>query len=408
MKNNITLIGINFYPEDSSTGLYSTQMMEYLAKLYNINIITGFPYYPEWKIRKEYKNKKKFLVEKKDNMTIYRYKQYVPKNPNFQNRILHLLDFTIGSVRNVFKVKKCDLVICVVPFTSSIALGLLMAKLRGAKVWVHIQDFEFDAAIESGLAGEQKGLKSKIFDALFKLEKKLLDKADIVSTISYGMLSKLETKTSTPNYFFPNWVDENFIDPNRAKKHSLMKSSKFKVLYSGNIGAKQDWEFFIRVLEYFKNNDTIEFIVVGAGAKKEWIVEETKSYANVSHYMPVEYSELPDLLCSADLHILFQKNNVIDTVMPSKLLGMMASAVPSVVTGNVESEVAKVFEKSNGGYFFDSEAFEDVVNSIKILAEDDTKAKEMGDNARKYIVDNFSYEKVLDSFMKELEKINYK
>jgi colanic acid biosynthesis glycosyl transferase WcaI len=405
VKNNITLIGVNFYPEDSSTGLYSTQMIEYLAKSYNVDVITGFPYYPEWEIRDDYKNKKRFLVEKKDNINIYRYKQYVPKNPNFKKRVLHLLDFTIGSVRNVFKVKKCDLVICVVPFTSSIALGLLMAKLRGAKVWVHIQDFEFDAAIESGLAGEQKGLKSKIFNALFKLEKRLLDKADIVSTISYGMLSKLESKTSTPNYFFPNWVDENFIDPNRAKKHSLMKSNKFRVLYSGNIGAKQDWDFFIRVLEYFKANDTIEFIVVGAGAKKEWLVEETKQYTNLSHYMPVEYSELPDLLCSANLHILFQKNDVIDTVMPSKLLGMMASSVPSLVTGSLESEVAKVFKKSQGGYFYDSDAFDNVVNSINILLKDRDKAKQMGFSARKYIVNKFSSKVVLEEFEKKISEI---
>jgi colanic acid biosynthesis glycosyl transferase WcaI len=380
-------------------------MIEYLAKSYNVDVITGFPYYPEWEIRDDYKNKKRFLVEKKDNINIYRYKQYVPKNPNFKKRVLHLLDFTIGSVRNVFKVKKCDLVICVVPFTSSIALGLLMAKLRGAKVWVHIQDFEFDAAIESGLAGEQKGLKSKIFNALFKLEKRLLDKADIVSTISYGMLSKLESKTSTPNYFFPNWVDENFIDPNRAKKHSLMKSNKFRVLYSGNIGAKQDWDFFIRVLEYFKANDTIEFIVVGAGAKKEWLVEETKQYTNLSHYMPVEYSELPDLLCSANLHILFQKNDVIDTVMPSKLLGMMASSVPSLVTGSLESEVAKVFKKSQGGYFYDSDAFDNVVNSINILLKDRDKAKQMGFSARKYIVNKFSSKVVLEEFEKKISEI---
>ena len=61
MDNNITIIGINFYPEDSSTGLYSTQMAEYLSKRHNVDIITGFPYYPEWEIRKEYQNKSKYL-----------------------------------------------------------------------------------------------------------------------------------------------------------------------------------------------------------------------------------------------------------------------------------------------------------------------------------------------------------
>lgn len=405
MKNNITLIGINFYPEDSSTGLYSSQMAEYLAKTSSVKVITGFPYYPEWEIREDYKKKSTYLVEQKENITIYRYKQYVPKNPNFKSRVLHLMDFTLGSIRNVFKVKKSDLVICIVPFTSSIALGLLLAKLRGSKVWVHIQDFEFDAAVESGIAGEQSGVKSKVFNGLFWLEKKLLDKADIVSTISYAMIEKLKSKTNTPTYFFPNWVDEDFINPEKSKRHKLMQSEKFKILYSGNIGAKQDWEFFIRVVEYFKDNEDIEFVIVGAGAKKEWLVENTAKFSNVIHHMPVEYATLPDLLCSADLHILFQKNDVVDTVMPSKLLGMMASAVPSVVTGSLESEVAKVFEVSNGGYFFDSDAFEKVVNSITELTKMNELSVKMGYNARKYIVDNFSSKKVLKNFQEKVDEI---
>ncbi len=402
----ITLIGINFYPEDSSTGLYTTQMAEFLSESsYGVEVITGFPYYPEWKIRKEYRNRPKYLTEQKKEITIYRYKQYVPQDPTFKHRILHLLDFTLGSVRNIFKVRRCDLIICIVPFTSSIALGLLLAKMRGAKTWVHIQDFEFDAAIESGLAGEQKGIKHKIFKALFWLEKKLLDKADIVSTISHGMLIKLEKKTDTPTYLFPNWVDIHFIDPDKSVKHELLQSKKFKILYSGNIGAKQDWNFFLKVADFFKNNKKVEFIIVGAGAKKKWLEEKTRQMENIIHYAPVAYNSLPDLLCSADLHILFQKNDVIDTVMPSKLLGMMASAVPSVVTGNLNSEVAKVFEKSNGGFFFDSNNFNGVVDAIENLCTDKELSKEMGKNARSYIIEHFASEKVLQDFEQKVKKV---
>ena len=406
MKTNITLIGINFYPEDTAIGLYSTQMCEYLStRGYAIDVITGFPYYPQWDIKEAYKNKSTFFKEQKEHINIYRYKQYVPQNPSFKNRILHLLDFTFGSIRNIFKVKKSDLVICVVPFTTSIVLGVLLARLRGAKVWVHIQDFEFDAAVESGLAGDNKGLKSKIFKSLFWIEKKLLNKADIVSTISYGMIEKLKTKTDTPDYFFPNWVDETFIDPSKTIKHPLMQSEKFKVLYSGNIGAKQDWDFFVRIVEYFKDDTSVEFVVVGAGAKKEWLVEQTHTMKNITHAMPIEYATLPNLLCWANLHILFQKNDVIDTVMPSKLLGMMASAVPSVVTGNLNSEVAKVFEQSQAGYFFDSDNFKDVVQSIEKLSINHELASTMGKDARAYIIEHFSSTKVLSNFGKKIHSL---
>jgi len=184
----------------------------------------------------------------------------------------------------------------------------------------------------------------------------------------------------------------------------LLESDKFKILYSGNIGAKQDWDFFVDVAKHFKDNNQVEFIIVGAGAKKEWVIENTKEFNNIKHYMPIEYNTLANLLCSANLHILFQKNDVVDTVMPSKLLGMMASAVPSVVTGNLNSEVAKVFEKSKGGYFLDSNNLKGVVEAIEELITNSELSKQMGQNAREYIVENFSSSRVLSNFQNKVNE----
>lgn len=405
MKKNITLIGINYFPESSAIGLYSTQLAEYLAQTNNVEVITGFPYYPEWKISNEYENKSKYFTETIKGITIYRYKQYVPSKPNFKNRVFHLLDFTVGSVGNIFKLKKSDLIICVVPFTSSIVLGVFLSMLRGGKVWVHIQDFEFDAALDFDVTSKSNCLKSKIFKGLFWLERWLLNKADIVSTISEGMVSKLESKTSTMSYLLPNWVDPKFLDPKTAIQHEVMASDKFKVLYSGNIGEKQDWAFFVEVVKYFRKHKNIVFIVVGAGSKKEWLVKQLGELNNIDFFNPVAYEELPNLLCSADLHVLFQKNNVIDTVMPSKLLGMMASQVVSLVTGNEKSEVSKIFKKSRGGYFFDSGCFQDVVAVIENLSSHQEVAKEFGANARSYIIHHFSVINVLNDFGEKVREV---
>jgi colanic acid biosynthesis glycosyl transferase WcaI len=408
MKNkSITLIGINYYPEDTAIGLYSTQMAQYLSqKGYDVTVITGFPYYPEWKLNEQYTRRPTYFFEEINNIKIYRYKQYIPKSPNFKTRTLHLLDFTFGSIVNVFKIKKSDLVLSVVPFTSSIFLGNLIVWKTGSKHWIHIQDFEVDAILDSGIASNDKGFKKHLFKILFGIERKLFNSADMISTISYAMIDKLKRKTDRPAYYFPNWIDETDIDPSRATIHPYMLGEKFfKVLYSGNIGAKQDWDFFIKVLEHFENQKDIVFIVVGAGAKKDWLVSQTKRFHNIKHYMPVEYNQLSDLLCSADLHILFQKNDIVDAVMPSKLLGMMGSMKPSVVTGNKSSEVATVFEKSEGGYFFDSCDLKGVVDAIECLKNDIDMSKRMGKNARSYIVENFSKKKVLSDFEKNVYKI---
>ena len=87
LKKNITLVSLNYAPEDTAIGLYSTQWAEYLKSAgYEVTVVTAFPYYPKWEISKTYKDKKTFLKEELNGNTILRYKQYVPQNPTFPYR----------------------------------------------------------------------------------------------------------------------------------------------------------------------------------------------------------------------------------------------------------------------------------------------------------------------------------
>lgn len=403
MSKKIVIIGINYYPEDSAIGLYSTEKAEYLAsKGFEVTVITGFPYYPQWEIREDYKSKGYLVKEVINGVKVFRSKQYVPKDPTFLKRIIHLTSFTFGNFLNLFRIEKPDIVISIIPFTTSSLLGWFLKKRYNAKHWIHIQDFEFDAAIDSGLL---KGNKKSVIKSLQRIEKFVLKKADVVSTISYGMISKLKTKTKTNTYYLTNWVDVKKFSDNTLDVHRYLKSNSFKILYSGNIGAKQDWGFFVEVLNGLKNIPNIEVIVVGEGAEKENVLQKLENYHFVKHYNLVPYKELPSLLSSADLHILFQKIDVIDTVMPSKILGMMASTKPSIVTGNLKSEVAKVFKDSNGGFYFDGRSVENIINQIILLQQNKNMCIELGQNAKEYVEEKYSKNKVLNKFIDHINKI---
>ena len=396
----ITFISLNYAPEDSAIGLYSTQWVDFLRESgYEVTVVTAFPYYPKWEISKEYKQKKTFLKEDLNGTTVLRYKQYVPKNPSFLKRIIHLSDFTFGSFFNLFKIKESDLVISIVPFTTSVFLGYIQKKRFKVKLWTHIQDFEFDAALQTGVGNN----KNFIFSLLFKLEKWLFSKSDVASTISYSMLNRLSEKTNAEQFFLPNWIDNEKINPENSKKHRYLDSEKIKILYSGNIGDKQDWDVFI---QFCKDIDKkkYEIVVVGDGSKKEWVCNEILPFENVNYYPPVPFKELSDLLCSADVHILFQKPDVIDTVMPSKVLGMMASTKPSLIIGNDKSEVRSIFDVSKAGLYY-SEYTSDVVSGLKFITSDKEKAQKDGKEARNYVIENFSKEKILSNMLKKLKSL---
>lgn len=403
MRNKIIIIGINYYPEDSAIGLYTTEKAEYLvSKGFDVTVITGFPYYPQWEIRQDYKSKKYLVKETINGVNVFRSKQYVPKDPTFIKRIIHLTSFTFGNFINLFKVGRQDIVISIIPFTTSALLGWFLKKRYKSKHWVHIQDFEFDAAIDSGLL---KGNKKLVINLLQSIEGFVLKKADVVSTISFGMINKLKTKTETNTYYLTNWIDVKKFSSSTIKTHKYLTSNAFKILYSGNIGAKQDWEFFIDFLNQLKAIDNVEVVLVGEGAEKDNLLPKIKEYDFVKHHNLVPYEELPSLLCSADLHILFQKTDVIDTVMPSKILGMMASAKPSLVTGNLKSEVATVFDDSNGGFYFDGKSIEDLISQIVLLKQNKQMCLELGLSAKAYVEEKYSKNKVLNKFIDQLKKI---
>ena len=412
-KKRIVLIGINFYPEDTAIGYYSSDMVNYLAKSnFDIQVITGFPYYPQWKIQQDYQNKSIFTKEVIDNnIKVFRYKQYVPSQPTFFKRILHIIDFTFGSLINLFRINKPDIIIAISPFTSSIFLGWLL-KLRWKKsnFWVHIQDFEFDAALQSGMLKENNNILLKsIFKILHSCEKYLYSKANTLSTISKTMLEKLNSfDTNNQTYLLPNWIDENLINPksiedNDQQKHPYINSSKFNILYSGNIGNKQDWSFFEEFIKKL-NSEKIQVIVVGDGAMKEEVEKKSANSNIVQFHQPVPLEELSLLLCSADLHILFQKDQVIDTVMPSKLLGMMASSKPSLIVGNKESEVKKIIEISESGLFLENSesTIDQSLSFINKLINDESYSKRIGKNARDYVLKKYTKENILSDFIKQL------
>lgn len=401
MKNkNITFISLNYAPEDSAIGLYSSQWVEFLeSNGHNVTVVTAFPYYPQWEIYKEYKQKPLFYKESIGSTTLLRYRQYVPKAPAFFKRIVHLIDFTLGSFFNLFKIKNCDLVIAVVPFTSSAFLGWIQKKRFNVKLWVHIQDFEFDAALQTGVSKKTNPL----FSLLFKIESWILNRATVGSTISLSMLEKLSQKTKSSTFYLPNWIDQTTIDPLIAKKHDYTKSKKITLLYSGNIGDKQDWDSFTEFCNDLDKNK-YDVIIVGDGAKKEWVLKHTKNISNVTYYPPVPYNQLPDLLCSTDIHLLFQKPDLLDTVMPSKVLGMMASAKPSIIIGHKDSEINSTFKSTEAGLYF-CQYSKEVIRQLDELTSQDDRMKAMGSSARTHVLKHFSKDMVLNRMLKKINTL---
>ncbi|WP_434782192.1 glycosyltransferase WbuB [Ferrovum myxofaciens] len=419
----ILIHGINFSPELTGIGKYSGEMAEWLAvQGHEVRVVTAPPYYPQWRVAERYENRwrkdqgqgarvkgqgEAGVLEpcalNLESVVVYRCPLWVPVKPSGMKRLLHLASFALSSfpimLRQIFW--RPDVVMVIEPSLMSAPAALLVTRLSSARAWLHVQDFEVDAAFDLGIL-QSRRLRSWVLN----IEQWLMLRFDRVSTISPRMLEKLLDKgvASGKAMLFPNWVDTGVIFPLDAASpmHAELGIAQHKTiaLYSGNMGEKQGLEILLEAASSLANRDDIQFVLCGEGAAR---VRLQGKYGHLSNVMwlslqPVE--RLNDLLNMADFHLLPQRADAADLVMPSRLTGMLASGRPVVATAYPGTQVAEVVQHC--GVVVTPGDADKLAQAVMHLADDETTRSVLGKKARAYAAANLERNVVLAKFEADL------
>lgn len=401
----LLILGINYSPELTGVGKYNGEMATWLASRgHNVRVITASPYYPHWKVAEGYSS----LLYQRENLEgvhVWRCPLYVPGKPSGFKRILHLASFALSSLPILLRQTgwRPDVVWVVEPPLFCAPQAWLVARLSGGKAWLHIQDFEVDAAFELGLL---KGATLKHF--VLGLERLLLSSFDHVSTISSKMLERLHVKgvLAAKSGLFPNWVDVAALsEPQLLATWNFREvlgiaSDAVVALYSGNMGNKQGLEILSQVAALLADQAQIVFVFCGDGVEREELVRECADFTNVRFLNLQPYEKLPALLAMADIHLLPQQSDAADLVMPSKLTGMLASARPVIATAHSNTELATVV--SECGLVVPPEHPRAFADAILKLSLDRSLRQTLGDKGLFYARHHLDRDSVLRNFERSL------
>jgi colanic acid biosynthesis glycosyl transferase WcaI len=286
---------------------------------------------------------------------------------------------------------------------------LFTARLCRARAWLHIQDFELDAAAQLGLLRSDHLLTRWAN----RFESWLLGAFDRVSTISKSMLARLEQKGVDPERtcLFANWVDINTIYPlpdggKSARKDFGMPADKVIVLYAGNMGVKQGLEILVEAAWGLRKNSAIHFVLCGEGSARAKLERASREMRNVQ-FLPLQPPEfLNRLLNVADIHILPQRADAADLVMPSKLLGMLASGKPVLATASAGTEIGNVV--SQVGVLVPPEDQPALCEAILKLGISPQVRTSLGMKGRAFVCKNWSTEPILKEFELQLRELSAK
>jgi len=406
-ETRVLIVALNHAPELTGIGKYVGEMTAYLVQAgFAVKVVAAPPYYPAWSVQAPYVAWC-YQREVRDGAIVWRCPLYVGSRPGGLWRIVHLLSFALSSLPVILLQGlfwRPQVVLVVEPPLVCAPAACLAAGLAGGSAWLHVQDFEVDAAFDLGL------LRSPRARALASaLERWLMQRFDVVSSISARMVERLQSKGVAPSRsrYFTNWVDTAAIQP--MVRHNALRAelgipiATRVALYSGNMGEKQGLELLADVARAFAPEEQVLFLFCGDGVSRARLQHATAGLPQV-RFLPLQpLDRLNELLCLADVHLLPQRAGAEDLVMPSKLTAILASGRPVVATATAGTELARA--AAAGGRVVpagDAPAF---TAALRELLADSVLCQTLGAGGRAFAQAHFDREAVLGRLADDLRHL---
>lgn len=343
------LVVVNVYRPDLGGGVLFADLCEGLVERgMEVTVRCAVPYYPEW-TDKSGRNGLSISHSEEAGVHIERFGLFIPGNPNsFLQRLVYEASFFLSLLRRPVRKDEFDAILVFCPLVGAVAYAGLMARWSGTPLWLNVQDLSAQAAAAGGIASKTSWLE-RIQNALFR-------KADLWSSISPPMIQALERVPGAPLPVasIPNWLHTSLGDGLRSAQPKPEPPDRpLRLLYSGNIGGKQDLQLFCERL--LAVDASFEFRIQGAGSRADELATWLSAQGDPRiHMRPLtDEAGLVDALAWADAYVITEKAGAGSSFIPSKLIPGMTSATPILAVCDADGPLGHEISEWNVGYRVD-------------------------------------------------------
>ena len=359
-------------------------------------------------IRFKYKNVK---VEKFYNgmYTLHRFSMYREGKHPLLRAIRYLLVCIRQFNRAVFCAKDIDIMFLTSTPPIQGAMGAIVKMIKGYKFVYNLQDVFPDSLVGAGLA-KKNGFLWKIGRALEDFTYKHADKIIVVSQdFKKNIMNKGVPENKIEVIY--NWVDEQKVVNVKRSENVLfdeynLDRNKFYITYCGNIGLTQNMDMLIDVAKDLEVIPNIHFVLIGEGVYKSHVesVIEERQINNITLLPFQPYEKISQVFSLGDVGIVISKPNVGQNSVPSKTWSILSASRPVLVNFD-ENELKTIIENNQCGIYTkagDRDAFK---SAILYLYQNKEKCKKIGENGRKFILENLTKEIGTSKYIKVLEDV---
>lgn len=389
----VAIVTSNFWPEQTGIGQVTTEFAEYLSSRgVEVRVATAMPYYPEWTIYAPYRGRVA-MREQLGKIVVHRAWHYTRPAPGALGRLVHEASLCLFLVPQIVRaVDGAHIVYIVSPDLSVAFVASLVARLVGVKQALIVQDVQPEAAVEMGMLRNQR-----LISLASWMARSIYESAAEIYTLSEGMRRRIAKKTQKPDKIvvMPNTIDSDELAPRPGEpsrfRDAFVKEGTFAIVHAGNMGQKQDLDLILRTANRMIDDKRFHFFVFGDGAVKDEFLRKREEAAltNVSHFPFQDRAMLPHMLREADAVLVSQLPEVIDVVVPSKLMTAMGAGAMIVAACAESSETASIVRKSRGGVVIPASDDAALCDTLLRLRNGDIDVERCRTSAREYAMANF-------------------
>lgn len=376
---------------------------EMVRRGHEVQVVTGYPNYPEGKLYDGY-GKGKHIDEVINGVKVHRC-YTVPRETGTVKRMMNYYSYATSATKYVLS-GQCvasdggnfDVVFCnqLSPVMMAYA-AIAYKKKHRVPIVMYCLDLWPESLIAGGITRE-----SKIYKYYHHVSKRIyrqMDKILITSRMFSDYLEKEFGIKKSRIEYLPQYA-EGIFEELPAKE----ENGTFDFMFAGNIGEIQSVETILKAAEYLQN-EPVKIHIIGGGTDLERLqkIKEEEQLDNVVFYGRRPLEEMPEFYKKADaMLVTLAADPVLSLTLPGKVQSYMAVGKP--IIGAIDGETKKVIEEAECGLCGNADNAELLAENIRRFISDDIDRKQFGRNARKFYERYFQTELFMNKLEKELDK----
>lgn len=335
----------------------------------------------------------------------------IPYHPLINGEIglgkLPLKDYLIAYTKELLELAKIEKPVIIHAASNFMngVVGNYVAKCLGIK-----SVYEVRGLWEITRISRQPEWKdTEYYNLMVKMEAEAAKGADIVFTLTEALKDEMIARgvDGSKIIILPNGVTSERFSPlskNKVLEKSLDLENKIVIGYIGSVVAYEGLEYLVLAVKLMvqKGITNISVLIVGDGAVLDFIKDEVAK-ADLSQYFiftgRVPHEEVEDYYSLVDITPFPRKGQpVCEMVSPLKPFEAMAME-KAVLSSNVNA-LKEIVKDGFNGLLFEKDNVEDLANKLEILVNDNELRKRLGENARKWTIENRDW-KVISNILNE-------